>query len=97
MAPLVPCLACKRPSRNGTYCPEHEPQGWRQRPSASSRAVKRPGWNKLREACLRRDGYRCVVCGATESLQAHHVIPAAEGGPNVLSNLETRCRAHNPT
>lgn len=53
-----------------------------------------PGWNRLRAQAIRRDG-GCVVCGATERLEVHHVIPAAEGGPNVLANLETRCSRHH--
>jgi len=38
-----------------------------------------PGWNRLREAVRRRDGYRCQVCGTPESggrqHDVHHKIP----------------------
>lgn len=92
--PQRPCLKCGALTREGSWCPAHTPPPWRNR-SASSRAAKRPGWNKLRDACLHRDGNACVVCGATEGLAAHHLVPVAEGGPNVLSNLQTLCsRCH---
>ena len=35
---------------------------------------------------IERDG-ACVQCGATSMLNAHHVIPREEGGPDV-------CRGH---
>jgi hypothetical protein len=33
--------------------------------------------HELREMVLKRDKYRCVKCGATESLQCHHIDPVA--------------------
>jgi 5-methylcytosine-specific restriction endonuclease McrA len=45
---------------------------------------------------LRRDGYRCQVCGSTEDLEAHHLIPVADGGAHEAGNLEVRCRAATP-
>ncbi len=39
-----------------------------------------------------RDGV-CVRCGSTYYLNAHHVIPRAEGGLDHPSNLETLCVA----
>jgi DEAD/DEAH box helicase domain-containing protein len=60
-----------------------------------------PGWNRLREAVRRRDGYQCQVCGGTESTarqhDVHHKIPfraftsAAEA--NRMDNLVTLCPA----
>ncbi len=51
------------------------------------------GWEELRSATLRRDGYACQRCGADgRTLQAHHVIPRAAGGPDALENLVTLCR-----
>ena len=58
-----------------------------------------PGWDKLREAVRRRDGFRCQVCGTAESgnrqHEVHHRTPfrqfnsAAEA--NRLGNLVTLC------
>ncbi|OVE84216.1 HNH endonuclease [Natronolimnobius baerhuensis] len=51
------------------------------------------GWEDLRRQTLRRDGYACTRCGADDrTLQAHHIIPRGQGGPDELSNLLTLCR-----
>jgi 5-methylcytosine-specific restriction endonuclease McrA len=47
----------------------------------------------LRRLTLQRDGYRCTVCGATEQLEVHHVVPRRAGGADALSNLVTLCVA----
>jgi DEAD/DEAH box helicase domain-containing protein len=59
-----------------------------------------PGWNRLREAVRRRDGYRCQVCGAPENGRqhdVHHKVPfrahAAEADANRMENLITLCPA----
>ncbi|MDI3527793.1 MAG: hypothetical protein PWR03_1976 [Tenuifilum sp.] len=31
-----------------------------------------PQWKTRKEEILKRDGYRCVVCGSTEALEVHH-------------------------
>jgi len=55
--------------------------------------VKREVW--------KRDGGQCAFAGTqgrcTERgfLEFHHVVPYADGGPAVASNIELRCRAHN--
>ena len=59
------------------------------------------GWNRLREAVRRRDGYRCQVCGITETAgrqhDVHHKVPfrafteAIEA--NRMENLITLCPA----
>lgn len=88
--PLRPCIRCGHLS-HGSYCPAHQPV---KRPSPSSRATDRPGWKQLRAAALARDE-RCVRCGRTDRLAAHHVVPVAEGGVNTLDNLTILCeRCH---
>jgi DEAD/DEAH box helicase domain-containing protein len=60
-----------------------------------------PGWNKLREAVRRRDGYRCQVCGLPETAgrqhDVHHRVPfRAFTEPieaNRPENLVTLCSA----
>ena len=37
-------------------------------------------WKKLRKEILRRDGYECQYCGATERLEVHHMWPIRIGG-----------------
>lgn len=57
-------------------------------------------WKELREEILRRDGYKCNVCGGVDCLEVHHVVPCMNCGMNNPSNLITLCRschkrAHN--
>ena len=51
--------------------------------------------NSLRYDILRRDGFRCVLCGASASdgvkLHVDHIIPVSKGGRTVTSNLRTLC------
>jgi len=37
----------------------------------------------------------CTDCHATEDLVGDHIIPRSQGGLNVLSNYEVRCRSCN--
>jgi hypothetical protein len=53
---------------------------------------------RTRFEIFKRDGFRCVYCGAapTETpLHADHVIPVAEGGTDVPENLVTACAECN--
>ena len=48
----------------------------------------------LRFAVLKRDGFRCVYCGATAAettLQLDHLVPVRRGGKETLENLVTAC------
>ena len=49
----------------------------------------------LRYEVLRRDHFRCQICGAEQSdgvkLHVDHIIPIAKGGKTELSNLRTLC------
>jgi 5-methylcytosine-specific restriction endonuclease McrA len=51
----------------------------------------------LREAVLRRDGYRCTVagCGRTHLLTVDHIKPGSHGGNTTYANLRTYCHLHN--
>lgn len=37
-------------------------------------------------------GGRCQVCGSTQDLEKHHIIPLEKGGPDVPQNLIVLCR-----
>jgi hypothetical protein len=53
-------------------------------------------WRQLSLAVVERDG-AYVRCGGSFMLGAHHVIPRAEGSPDVPAKLETLCvRCHGP-
>jgi len=40
-----------------------------------------------------RDGWKCVVCGATNNLEMDHAIALMNGGPNDLTNLYCLCHS----
>jgi hypothetical protein len=54
------------------------------------------GW-RLRFLALRRDGFRCRLCGASPAitpgvlLQVDHIEPWANGGETMLENLQSTC------
>ena len=54
---------------------------------------------ELRYQVMRRDGFRCVLCGRSADdgviLQVDHVCPVAKGGKSVLENLRTLCALCN--
>lgn len=49
----------------------------------------------LRYNVLRRDGFRCQICGASAkegaTLHVDHIIPVSKGGKTEMSNLRTLC------
>ena len=54
---------------------------------------------KLRYEVLKRDGFRCVMCGASASdgalLEVDHIVPVSKGGETIEENLQTLCRECN--
>lgn len=58
-------------------------------------------WDEIRALAIERDGSRCTVGwllggDCHETLDAHHLIPREEGGPDTLGNLITACHRHHP-
>lgn len=53
---------------------------------------------KLRHEIMRRDGFRCVLCGqdaSNDRLEVDHIIPVVAGGTNDIKNLRTLCSECN--
>ncbi|WP_424945731.1 HNH endonuclease [Candidatus Spongiihabitans sp.] len=52
-----------------------------------------------KDAILKRDGYRCVMCGRSEAegveLHVDHVKAKDKGGAATISNGQTLCAMHN--
>lgn len=46
---------------------------------------------QLRNRTLKRDNHACVRCDSTNDLEAHHIIPRRDGGPDSLENMATLC------
>lgn len=51
----------------------------------------REQWDAIKAKVLLRDGYRCRDCGTNSGLTVDHIIPIAQGGRSVPSNLRTLC------
>ena len=51
--------------------------------------------NSLRYDVMKRDGFRCVLCGASADdgvkLHVDHIIPVSKGGKTTIENLRTLC------
>lgn len=51
--------------------------------------------DSMRYDVMRRDGFKCVICGATAKegakLHVDHIVPIAKGGLTEMSNLRTLC------
>jgi len=49
-------------------------------------------WDDSSKKILRRDSFKCQMCGNGENLSIHHIIPRAEGGSDHPRNLITLCK-----
>lgn len=45
----------------------------------------------IRRLVLKRDGWRCQVCGRLSGLQVHHITFRSHQGPTTEDNLITLC------
>ena len=65
----------------------------------SSRIERAKMSESLRYDVLKRDNYKCCICGYSakdgEKLQVDHIIPISKGGKTELSNLQTLCSRCN--
>ena len=49
-------------------------------------------WKAVRFQAKRRDGWKCVQCGARGRLEADHIVPLRKGGAAFdLDNLQSLC------
>ena len=55
--------------------------------------------DSLRYDVMKRDGFKCVICGATAQdgvkLHVDHIYPVSKGGKTEMSNLRTLCERCN--
>lgn len=65
-----------------------------ERPSSHARGYGGRGWNLTRRQCFLRDNYQCQHCGQIvfgKSAHCDHIKPKAQGGSDLLSNVQTLC------
>lgn len=67
--------------------------------SVCTLVYRTPVPKKIRFKVMRRDGYRCRLCGLTAEdgvkLHVDHIVPVAKGGKTVEKNLWTLCQPCN--
>ena len=55
--------------------------------------------DSLRYDILKRDSFKCTICGATAQegakLHVDHIVPISKGGKTIKSNLRTLCSSCN--
>jgi len=74
---------------NANPCPTHKRKPWQ----GSARNIRRPSnWRRIRDSVIRRDGFKCVQCGANGPLEVDHILSVAKGGSWEPTNLQTLCR-----
>lgn len=61
-------------------------------PRVGSAIYRSPQWKAARLMAKRRDGWRCVQCGAKGRIEVDHITALRHGGdPFDLSNLQCLC------
>jgi hypothetical protein len=66
------------------------------RPPASHPGKRRVIPTSVKLAVWRRDGGRCVICGATDELHFDHDLPYSKGGTSITEdNVQLMCARHN--
>jgi 5-methylcytosine-specific restriction endonuclease McrA len=63
------------------------------RPKLSRLRLDPIAYESLRQRVLRRDGWRCQLCGATSNLEIHHKRFRSHAGEDSELNLITLCAA----
>jgi len=51
--------------------------------------------NAWKRALVRKFGNKCMVCGYTTIIEAHHVVPQVDGGKTSISNGSLLCPNHH--
>lgn len=61
----------------------------------SNVSLNSPEWSAAREAVVRRDGFRCIVCGCPAAGVDYVNPPRTHSHVIDLANLRTVCAAHD--
>jgi|SRR6056297_1210481 len=83
---------------NYTFCKIFSEWWWKGKKKRINNSKRKPVDSRLRHEVFKRDGYKCVECGATNMdkvLHADHILPVSQGGKDELNNLQTLCEDCN--
>ncbi len=69
----------------------------RVRPKRACLRLNPESYEQLRNAVLRRDGWRCQACGTMSNLEVHHKEFRSHSGEDCERNLITLCSACHAT
>ena len=61
------------------------------RPKADPSRLDPLSYESLRQQILRRDGWRCQLCGTMSNLELHHTEFRSHSGADAEENLITLC------
>jgi len=78
------------PSYGITGQDHHSWRGGKDVYDALKKQLHGPSWETLKK---RQRGDECKMCGATDDLHLHHIVPLLSGGTNGPFNLLTLCRS----
>jgi 5-methylcytosine-specific restriction endonuclease McrA len=53
--------------------------------------LRKEDYRELHQQILRRDGWRCQLCGSMQNLEVHHMRFRSHGGDDSEQNLITLC------
>jgi 5-methylcytosine-specific restriction endonuclease McrA len=91
------CLGCGEEflslNQNRKYCSDSC------RLKNSRKDLKSLSWKLKRFDILKRDNYKCMICGRTANdgiiLHIDHIVPISKGGSEEIDNLQTLCNECN--
>jgi 5-methylcytosine-specific restriction endonuclease McrA len=66
-------------------------------PKSASLRLDPVSYESLRRQVLRRDGWRCQLCGTMANLEVHHKEFRSQSGDDSEENLFTLCTACHQT
>jgi HNH endonuclease len=71
-------------------------ENWSEDTDAANRSPGRVIPSSVKLEVWKRDGGRCVECGATDELHFDHILPFSKGGTSLrASNVQLLCARHN--
>lgn len=94
MAILRACATCGKPSP-ASYCEAHTPEPWAGSKRSEKVTIPRSQEQARRQRVLEKYLFCCHVCGRAfppEELEADHVIPLGEDGPDHIDNMAPICK-----